>query len=327
VIEATCPECKRPLSLPDELAGKTVRCPKCQSNVAIPFSTPAAFSEVLPAAVTEPPNTSLLTADITLPEKRLEEINPRLEVHTVRPDQNTPLRTATLFKRWQVILFLSILSIPIGVGAWLLAGGDLWVILGLIGSGIGALALLIVLARQRTLGLGRGKMAALVMYAVVLEGMWWLLGLNLSQSDVYVDNFSSRTLHVELDGRPWLTCTNKTTTPKVLRHGLYHLVVRAVDNDEVLDERDVFVEGLNLPFVLNLLGAQKYYRGSVQYGGIIAFNDQTPTEIHDVWIKADVDFLLRDPPSSIDVHVRKGQASYLATAEKTYLTRGQPPPR
>lgn len=209
----------------------------------------------------------------------------------------------------------------------MLAGGGFWIIAGITASVVGGFMLLILLLEQRKLRLGWSGVAGAVVYAIILEGMWWWIGYYMSRSNVYVDNFSNRAVRAELDGRPWLTCKRDTTAAEVLHRGRYHLVVRAEDNNEVLDERDVFVDGLNRIFVLNLLGAETYYRGSVQYGGIIGFGDNPPTTIHDVWFNADVDFLFQDPPSSITVSVPNDQPSFLSMENKTYLTRGKPPSR
>src|SRR5205823_1710993 len=124
----------------------------------------------------------------------------------------------------------------------------------------------------------------------------------------------------ERDGRPWLTCDRGKTTKEKLRRGRYHLVIRDGDSGEVLDERDVYAEGLDQTYVLNLLGAQKYYRGSMQYGGIIGFGNPKPTEIRDVWFKPEVDFLFQNPPDKIEVSVPKGQPDFMSMETKTYLT-------
>lgn len=77
-------------------------------------------------------------------------------------------------------------------------------------------------------------------------------------------------------------------------------------------------------YVLNVLSAQVYARGTVDYGGISFGSSPSEEKIQLPWFKADVDFLFEEPPQSITVQNRRGQ-SYVS-ASRTYLRRGPPRP-
>ena len=66
--------------------------------------------------------------------------------------------------------------------------------------------------------------------------------------------------------------------------------------------------------MFNVLGAATYLRGMANYGDY-AMQD-FPVETKDVWILADVDFVLQDPPSRLSVSpsVTGGTAKYLKRA-------------
>ncbi len=332
MIHHVCPECQYPVDLADEFAGRTIRCPSCQSLLAVPstgvteMSSPTAPSS---EAALVPPEPAVLpdSGKLAAGRKALGDLN-RLIGERARPLESInaafkPPQPPNPAKR---ILLLCGIPLAVCVGAWLLPGGVYWYVGGGFATLLGGCILLLVFGQRKPLRLARIDLLALLAYFAMLELVWWWGGLNVSQSDVYVDNFSTRTLRVERDGRDWLTCRSGTTAKQQLRRGRYHLVVRADGSGEVLDERDVYVEGLDRAFVLNLLSAQKYYRGSVQYGGIIGFGNPKPKEIRDAWFKPDVDFLFQDPPSSIEVSAPKGQPEFMSMETKTYLTRGTPPP-
>jgi hypothetical protein len=312
MIRHVCPECRQAVSVGDELAGRTIRCPQCQALLAIPSS-----------GVTDAPTGSLAPKSPEF-ERLVVQPQPLPEPAAPSPKPKEPRRPA------KAILLLCGIPMVVCVGAWLLAGGMWWIILGLVGVGFWVFCLVGVLweaVRRRPDPLGKLNLLLLFAYAAVVLALWWWVGQFLSESRVYVDNFSDKALRVELDGREWLACEPGTKTMRKLRCGRHHLIVRDAGTGEVLDERDAWVDGRDIAYVLNLLGAQKYYRGTVRYGGIsFNFGKETPEEIKDAWFKADVDFLFENPPPTITVSVPKGQPSVLSSETKTYLTRGSPPP-
>jgi hypothetical protein len=136
---------------------------------------------------------------------------------------------------------------------------------------------------------------------------------------VHVDNATGQELRVQLDGQEWMSCRAGSRSVSGLRPGLRHLRVLGRDG-RLLDERTVRVERQGV-YVLNLLGAQVYHRGTVDYGGF-SFGDRQPTEIREPWFEAKVDYLFQSPPSSITVSTRRGE---LAMASKSFLLRGLAP--
>jgi hypothetical protein len=312
MIRHVCPECRQAVSVGDELAGRTIRCPNCQALLPIPTT-----------AVTDA-STGPLAPKLPELERLVDQPQPLPEPAAPGPKPKKPRRPA------KAILLLCGIPLVVGVGAWLLAGGTWWIILGLVGVGFWVFcfaAFLWEVVRRRPEPLGKLNVLLLFAYAAVVVALWWWVGQFLSESRVYVDNFNDKALRVEVDGRAWTTCEPGSTQMKQLRCGHHHLVVRDAGTGEVLDERDAWVDGRDIAYVLNLLGAQRYHRGTVRYGGLsFGFGKETPEEISDAWFKADVDFLFENPPPTIPVSVPKGQSSVLSSERKTYLTRGSPPP-
>jgi hypothetical protein len=311
MIRHVCPECRQAVSVGDELAGRTIRCPNCQALLPLPST-----------AVTDAPSGPLAP--------KLPELERVMDQPQSLPQPAAPPPTLKKPRRpARTIILLCGIPIVVCVGAWLLAGGAWWIILGLVGVGFWVFCLggaLWEAVRGRPEPMGKLNLFLLLAYVGVVLALWWWVGQFLSESRVYVDNFSDKALRVDVDGRGWLTCEPGSTQMKQLRCGRHHIVVRDAGTNEVKDERDEWVNGRDIPYVLNLLGAQRYYRGTVRYGGLsFSFGKETPEEIKAPWFKADVDFLFEDPPQSIKVSVPKGQSSVLSSEEKTYLTRGAPP--
>jgi hypothetical protein len=151
-------------------------------------------------------------------------------------------------------------------------------------------------------------------YVTLTSAAWFISGLSYTRSMVYVENGTARTLVVELDGRPWLTVPGSESIKTRLPRKSYQLVVRSEDRAQ-LDTRSLLV-GPKKAYVLNLLGARTYHRGLVGYGVI---SGHGTSDIQDVWIEADVDYLFEEPPSSVSLP--KGQLGTL----RSYLRHGTSP--
>jgi hypothetical protein len=325
MIHHTCPECQHPVELPDELAGRSIRCPFCQGLLSVPStavtSAPTPHSPPILASSSGPSDQQLPSenADLAAGCKAVEALAQLLGKPAVPSPRTKP------YNLLRTILLLGGLPVVVCALTWTLVGSIFWFLAGGLATVFGGFALLGVVGERKSLSLSKTDLSLIFAYAILLEAVWWWGGLNVSTSDVYVDNFSNRPLHVEVDGSDWLTWEpGSSAPPRRLRRGRHHLVVRAGKGGEVLDERNEMVEGMDRAYVFNLLGAEKYYRGSVLYGRTINFGDSSPDEIRDVWFKPDVDFLFKPPPESITVSAR---SSLFLSNERTYLTRGAPPQR
>jgi hypothetical protein len=220
--------------------------------------------------------------------------------------------------KWLVRLLLA--TLPVGLG-FLAArlGSDHWLWRG--GAILCGLALLgCFYAVKEDFGSMTGPDDWLAVgYIILVSAVWFLAGLSHTQSAVYVENGTAKTLVVELDGRPWLTVPPSESIKTRLPRKPYQLVVRSEDGTQ-LDARTLAV-GPKKAYVLNLLGARTYHRGWVEYGKpILPFGfGPSAHDIKDVWVEADVDYLFKEPPSSVSVPKSRSWAS------RSYLLRGPAP--
>ena len=65
MLRVACPQCKKPLGLPDTVAGKSVKCPKCQQV----FKAPASATTAKPAPVAPGPGTDEEATPYSLKEE------------------------------------------------------------------------------------------------------------------------------------------------------------------------------------------------------------------------------------------------------------------
>jgi hypothetical protein len=158
---------------------------------------------------------------------------------------------------------------------------------------------------------------SIIGYALLLMAAWIGGGLSITRAKVYIDNFSDKNVTLELNGAPWRTVDHGNTDQTRLPTGTYELVVRSRENGKELDHRTITVEDKG-PYLLNVLGAQTYARGSADYGISFSFGDSPDQKLNDVWIKANVDYLFEEPPQSIQV------SEGTSFASKSYLVRTRP---
>jgi hypothetical protein len=162
--------------------------------------------------------------------------------------------------------------------------------------------------------------------AVGFGALFLLSGVTIhfvfAQATVHVDNSSPQDVRLELEGRPWLTPQRGTSSKTSLRRGRYQVTVRALTG-EVLDQQVIDVDGAG-NFVLNVLGAQTYTRGTVYFTNASGPGQpDTATPENRKWFRAEADYLFEPPPPQITVSSRRGAVN---TVSKTYLVRGGPPP-
>jgi hypothetical protein len=162
-------------------------------------------------------------------------------------------------------------------------------------------------------------------YLFLLGAVWVIFGFEYKRSPVHVENCTGKTLVVERNGRPWLAVPPGGSIRTRLSRQTHHVVVRSEDGTQ-LDATSVTVGSANA-YVLNLLGAGTYRRGTVDYHRFPVFHfgsagqsDYTPAPFSNVrWIVADVDYVLEEPPSSISV-------KSTSSATRSYLVRVPSPP-
>jgi hypothetical protein len=175
----------------------------------------------------------------------------------------------------------------------------------------------------------RRRMRRASALAVLTCATWWgagKLGTPPPGTTVYVDNQSDRDVVLKLDGRTWVNVASHATSEAHIAFGTHEVVTTSADGAQELDrrqveakaERDSRAEGeAYYPYVFNVLGAATYLRGEASYGDMPA-NDFV-AEVKDVWILADVDYVLRDAPSSLETSAR-----WMTGTFAKYLKRAAP---
>ena len=138
---------------------------------------------------------------------------------------------------------------------------------------------------------------AIAAYAgVVLYG-----ALGPGEATVHVENFSAHYLALELDGGKWLSLEKGATEKVALRTGKHALVVRDAVSGKELD-RMTLDAGARSTFVLNLLGAQTYYRGKLHYYrekyGPAGTKGPEEEPVREKWFRAGASYVLRPPPET-----------------------------
>ena len=229
------------------------------------------------------------------------------------PDVTVPRPPASGAK-WVMILAALVVGVPAAAGAAYaladVAKGWVW-IAGLVIGGIAgplwlvvsALRLLSAMGRRDlyTLRYRRPQFAAPAVITCLLAA-WAVVGGMYQCTSVYIDNYCGQNVTLELDGQPWLTAgDNSTHEMRVLRK-THTIDVRSGDG-KPLDRQTVNVDSGG-PYIFNVLAAMNYTHGVAHYSTVnLPFgNGDTLTPIdHQVWIKANVDYLFEDAPTSITV--------------------------
>jgi hypothetical protein len=206
-----------------------------------------------------------------------------------------------------------------GVLARFLNGGEWCFFAGLTGAFIHALFTFAYVENRRARSggsdLGKGGLFVAGGWAALL--VWFVAGFGFQTGAVHVENFSSKDLRVDLDGKRWRRCPKRSTSLEHLRWGRHKITIRSADGKEVLEEMEVTVTGGSV-HVLNLLGARTYEQGEVRYD-VIPFvlsggHASGPVQIRERWFETKADFVFEPPPSKITASGRHG-------ATRTYLKR------
>jgi hypothetical protein len=157
---------------------------------------------------------------------------------------------------------------------------------------------------------------------------------------VFVDNASGEDVRIWVDGEHWISIANHAQQKSRLPLGAHELVLHSSKADQEIDRRAVVVDR-DGPFILNVLGKQRYIRGTVHYstrrvnprdaakrasGGYQTTSDEpNETTTTQVWIRANVAYVLEQPPESISVSKPWFDFSEV-NEERSYLIRDRVEP-
>jgi len=289
MIHHFCPHCAGLIRSREQLAGFHRGCPHCKGSLLVP---PTGIEGNLPAP---PPGVGQFQGGAASAE------GPSLGEAGASGGNTAP------FLLWMLGGLLSVVGVG-GLAWWLVAtypaawkaaawlGGGLAILFGLWGI------------QSHTTSAKKLGICGFVVWAYIT---WLVIGLMRSPTMVYVDNFSTHDVSLELEAEPWMVVKRGTKQEVWVQRKTYQLEVRSAGTGRMLDRRTITVDE-QCPYILNVLGAGIYEKGRVEHGwGIF----EKPERIRDIWIRADVDYLFKSPPFRISVpQGTKG-------ATRTYLLR------
>ena len=295
MIQVRCHNCRAESSIPADLAGQNIPCPECGVQVLAPGEEPGrmfALGLVGPAEQAAPP------IDIYDGER-------------------------------QTALVVAAVSLVVGVPfiglTWFFAGNIVLAIIAMLAigiSGFGFVGFALHCAASSFSGGKRHRLREDIWIAVLFLANFAVFSLCYYLHafhrfiPIHVDNFSPRPVRVVVDGGDWVMAPAGKSVVASLRMGAYTIDTLSADGGQTLESMSVEVG--RGPYVLNVLGAQTYARGSLQYGGKDLGQDDGEEEISDRWFQAGVDYLFETPPKVITV--KKGEAA--KGTRRTYLRRG-----
>ena len=296
MIRHACPNCHETMLNSPAAAGMEVRCGCCHTTVVVPVEDQGLVSD-FEAALARAQADGLIES-----YSRIEDDESKRSI-------------------WEWLM-LGLLPVIVAGIAWLLAGNVLWLWVSIVGGvvsvgfGLGVLRILMDGDRLNLRSLAMPGYFGLIVAIWIFFGYWFQTGT------VYVDNYSRHNLRVLVDGEEWTSIRSSSQRVRSIGAGSHRVVVLD-KNGKQLDAFDVVVERKKT-YVMNLLRAQTYFRGSQRYGGSVFGYGDKPSEekIKEVWFEAEVDYLFETPPSSITVSVRKDMASF-ASESRSYLRRAK----
>jgi hypothetical protein len=206
-----------------------------------------------------------------------------------------------------------------GIGFLVTRGGIVW-ILGITVLGLAMLGLIaLVTSSKERSPLQLVWHGGFVGLAFII---WLVVARPDRRAEVLIDNACGQDVVLEIDGREWAKCPNqKQWSAKVPRRKFVLVTRSAASGKELQRHENDATYGRK--FLLNVLGANTYFRGTVHYvpeqmagrrmlGGMPS--DQ-PRETRDSWIDiSDVDYLFNDkiPRRSRDLGGKKYLLRYRA---------------
>lgn len=235
--------------------------------------------------------------------------------------ESTPVQAAS--KPWGLYL-LAVAVLPVG-GLLGYAIAEIWFSkLIMVGIILLAGAAIVFAANRKQQGMMQPEDVRRVNWFGLLSmiggGSALVVTIVMARGTVHADNASLHSVRLFLNNKEWMTLQSGRQVTKALTRGTYTLTVYAQDGNQKLDEHMIEVNGCG-DYVLNVLGAQKYYQGAVSYG--FAGSPPSVTEIKRKWFMVDVDHLFQEPPTTVTVSRRRGSPAPSVT--RSFLTRGNPP--
>ena len=208
------------------------------------------------------------------------------------------------------LLVLVGIALLVAATAWLFASESVLQV----GGGLGILGLVLLFwsaIRERD-----AASFLLFLYSGLLLGIWTYVGYGSLRVPIYLDNYSEYDVQLLVDGDPWISIDRNESLKKDLRTGRHRLDILSLPDQEALRAFDVVIENRK-GYVLNVLGAMTYYRGTVQYGSVLALPPEREPEqrITQEWFEPKAYYVFQDPPESIEVPSRSG------IEQRTYLRR------
>ena len=219
-----------------------------------------------------------------------------------------------------VIIVVSLLAW--GTRARDVSDGSPWLLPVLAGAGslLGWLTLHPWLARTKVAGV---RLSGLSAFAIGLGLLTWMViwhGFPVCR--VFLENACGTNVELRLNGGAWVRLPSGSSTLAIWPREPGEVTVRNADTGTELARYPVGPCNSG-PYVLNVLGAQTYYLGTLTYT-LNRWPPQPPTDpwetpVTESWFEARVDYLFEEPPSAIEV---KTDSSYAdRTLERTYLLR------
>jgi hypothetical protein len=319
MIRHRCSVCHHWQESSDHLAGMRVACRECGENLDVPANSTVDSASHQAHAFS---NTT-----VGQDNDGEEEVAERLRDFIPRLLPNSRLGHAVLFG----LLLLLALAFACAL-AWWLAGTTAWTLL-MCAVGLPWLVTVVILSlfavlrrRGRPIPRVSGWIWGLLAVVGVAGAAGLVIAIACRPALIYIDNSTDRDLVLELDGRPWLTAHRSATPIERLRKGSYLVTVRDLTSGALLDEFPIEVQDQHHPYVLNLLGAQVYSRGTAYYGRLPEVM-QPETRIKDKWFAANVDYVFEQPPPPAAASATPSTFTLKsAAATSTYLRRGEPKP-
>jgi hypothetical protein len=281
-------------------------------------------SLALPPERLEAIRSNLMSGNEILRQQAVEELRsmagPELPAAESSPEQPTadgqmPDIVVVHVLPWWLLLGGIALCVTL---AWLLrgVGWTMWIMAGLAVLG----GLWLAWARSRavpdSVSQKRLRARSRIGWSAIIAGICGCaIAALFPIGSVMVDNETGQTVRLLLDDEPWLTIETGKSKKKALPFGTYQLIVRSVQGEQ-LDQHVISVDEHG-PYALNVMGAQLYFQGTVQYGVNVAGGRPAIKMSNEKWfLVPKVDYLFRDlPERMVAPH----------PINKTFFSKGAPP--
>lgn len=132
--------------------------------------------------------------------------------------------------------------------------------------------------------------------------LWFVAARPDRSAEVLIENGFAEDVILEIDGKEWTTCKSHRQTKEKIAKRKFVLITRSAESKKELRRQDIDAT-YGRKFLLNVMGANTYYHGTVNYvperishiRGLGGSSGDGPKEIRDSWINvSDVDYLFTD---------------------------------